>query len=108
MEKIKLRPCDCPDWDTAQKLNEQGIGSFRNSIYIEPNVVIMEIDKTTTIKIPMKDFKIFAEWYLESQEIEDDTIYHECIYSKAMNQKFPRKCIKCGKPEGSTSICEKS
>lgn len=24
---------------------------------------------------------------------------HECKYSKAMNQPYPRKCIICGKPE---------
>lgn len=24
---------------------------------------------------------------------------HECVYSKAMNQTYPRLCVKCGVPE---------
>lgn len=24
---------------------------------------------------------------------------HECVYSKAMNQPYPRLCIKCGVPQ---------
>lgn len=24
---------------------------------------------------------------------------HQCRYSKAMNQPYPRKCVDCGKPE---------
>lgn len=67
--KKTLKPCDCIDQFTANKLNEQGIGFNNRSIKIEPNSVILTID-STTIKIPMQLFKKFAEWYLEPQEIE--------------------------------------
>lgn len=67
--KNKLRPCDCKDIFTAKKLNEQGIGNNGNSIIVEPNSVILTMEHTT-IKIPMFLFKMFAEWYLEPQEIE--------------------------------------
>lgn len=66
----KLRPCDCPDWYTAQKLNEQGIGHNDESITVEPNVVVLKMGHTT-VRIPMQRFKLFAEWYLAEQEIEE-------------------------------------
>lgn len=64
-----LRPCDCVDATTATKLNEQGIGHNDESITVEPNSVILKIGNTT-IKIWMKRFKMFAEWYLEPQNIK--------------------------------------
>ena len=72
MKKNKLRPCDCKDIYTAKKLHEQGIGHNGDSITIEPNIVILTIGQTT-MKIPMNLFKMFAEWYLEPQEIEENT-----------------------------------
>jgi hypothetical protein len=68
--KKKLRPCDCHDIYTASKLNEQGIGHNDESITLEPNVVILKMGRTT-IQIPMQRFKIFAEWYMTEQEIEE-------------------------------------
>lgn len=70
MSKKKLRPCDCEDEYTARKLNEQGIGYNDQSIMLEPSVVTITMGHTT-IRIPQNRFKMFAEWYLESQEIED-------------------------------------
>ncbi len=64
----KLRPCDCKDQATANKLNEQGIGHNDQSIMIEPNSVVLTMGHTT-LKIPMATFEIFAKWYLEEQEI---------------------------------------
>jgi hypothetical protein len=68
MSKKKIRPCDCIDIASAQELNEQGIGYNNQSITVKPNVVVLTMDHTE-IKIPMDRFKMFAEWYLEEQEI---------------------------------------
>ena len=65
----KLKPCDCKDLLTANKLNEQGIIQNGDSIVIEPSVVALTMGHTT-VKIPMSKFKLFAEWYLEDQEID--------------------------------------
>lgn len=67
----KLRPCDCQDMQTAEKLQEQGIGHNDESIRIEPSQVILTMGHTT-IKMSMKRFKMFAEWYLEEQELKDE------------------------------------
>ena len=64
----KLKPCDCKDLLTANKLNEQGISQNGDSIVIEPSVVVLTMGHTT-VRIPMSKFKVFAEWYLEEQEI---------------------------------------
>ena len=65
----KLKPCDCVDRETADKLNEQGIGINDQSILVKPNFVLLTMGHTT-VKIPMHSFKMFAEWYLEEQDIE--------------------------------------
>ena len=65
----KLKPCDCKDLLTANKLNEQGISQNGDSIVIEPSVVVLTMGHTT-VRIPMSKFKVFAEWYLEEQEID--------------------------------------
>jgi len=67
--KTKIKPCDCNDIDTAKRLNEQGIGFNDQSIMVKPNIVILTMGHTT-INIPMDRFKMFAEWYLEEQEIK--------------------------------------
>jgi hypothetical protein len=67
--KKKLKPCDCKDLLTANKLNEQGISQNGDSIVIEPSVVVLTMGHTT-VRIPMSKFKLFAEWYLEDQEID--------------------------------------
>ncbi len=68
--KTKLKPCDCKDMATASRLNEQGIGHNDDSITVEPNVVILKMGHTQ-VRIPMQRFKMFAEWYLEAQDIDD-------------------------------------
>ncbi len=67
---MKLRPCDCKDMHTASKLNEQGIGHNDESITVEPNVVVLKMGHTT-VNIPMDRFFMFAQWYLEEQEIKE-------------------------------------
>lgn len=64
----KLRPCDCKDTVTTNKLNEQGIGHNDQSILVEANSVILTMGHTT-VKIPSSRFKMFAEWFMEEQEI---------------------------------------
>lgn len=66
----KLRPCDCKDLETVGKLNEQGIQHNDQGISIFPNSVILTMGHTE-IKIPMQRFKMFAEWYLEEQEVTE-------------------------------------
>jgi hypothetical protein len=66
----KIRPCDCGDQFTANQLEEQGIGRNDDSIILQPSVVIITRGHTT-MKIPMSLFKMFAEWYLTEQEIDD-------------------------------------
>lgn len=70
MSKIKIRPCDCKDQFTANKLEDQGIKFNDDSIHIEPNSVILTRGHTT-IRIPMSLFKKFAEWYLTEQELKE-------------------------------------
>jgi len=66
---MKLKPCDCHDQVTADKLNEQGIQHNDQGIFIKPGVVILEMGHTS-IKINMKRFEMFARWYLEEQELD--------------------------------------
>lgn len=68
--KQKLKPCDCKDMQTVSRLNEQGVGHNDESIMVTPSSVILTMGHTT-IRIPQARFKMFAEWYLEAQDIED-------------------------------------
>lgn len=67
--KHKLKPCDCKDIATTSKLKKQGIGHNDHTIVVNPNVVVLTIGHTT-VRIPMTTFKMFAEWYLEEQDID--------------------------------------
>lgn len=71
MKNNKLRPCDCKDMETAALLNEQGIGVNDQSIRVEPSVVVLSMGHTT-VRIPMKKFQLFAEWFLEAQDIKEN------------------------------------
>lgn len=66
---MKLRPCDCKDQFTANKLSEQGVGFNECSMNIQPGVVVITRGYAT-LNIPMFIFKMFAEWYLEEQDVE--------------------------------------
>ena len=66
----KLRPCDCKDIVTAQRLETQGIGLNEDSIKVIPNYVELTMGHTT-IKIGMDKFKMFAQWYLEPQQLKE-------------------------------------
>lgn len=70
MSKQKLKPCDCKDEVMTSMLNEQGIGHNDESIMVSPNYVLLTMGYTT-VKIPMSRFKMFAEWYLEAQEVKE-------------------------------------
>lgn len=65
----KLRPCDCKDAVDTKKLVEQGIGHNDESITVIPNYVLLTMGHTE-IKISMNRFKMFAQWYLQEQEIK--------------------------------------
>lgn len=67
--KRKLKPADCIDTRSVNKLKEQGIGHNDESISVQPNVVILTMGHTT-VKIPMNRFRMFAEWYMEEQDID--------------------------------------
>ena len=64
----KLKPCDCKDMATASKLEFQGISTTNHSLNVEPNQVVIT-SYNCTLKIPMSTFKVFAEFYLEEQNI---------------------------------------
>jgi hypothetical protein len=65
---MKLKPCECHDQITADKLTSQGIRFNDQGISIHPNYVLLEMGHTT-VKISMQRFKMFAEWYLKPQSI---------------------------------------
>jgi hypothetical protein len=67
----KLRPCDCKDAVDTSKLEDQGIGHNDESITVIPNYVLLKMGHTE-IKISMKRFKMFAEWYLSEQDVRHD------------------------------------
>ena len=67
--KDKLRPCDCKDQYTANKLLTQGIAINNHGLLLKPAVVEIQVGLLTTVKIPMHVFKKYAEWYLEEQEV---------------------------------------
>lgn len=69
-EKRMLAPCDCVDRHTASLLEFQGIGHNNETIMVMPNYVELTLGHTT-VKISMARFKMFAEWYLEPQELKD-------------------------------------
>jgi hypothetical protein len=54
---------------TRIELNEQGVGHNEWSLELIPNSVIIR-NNTTELKIPMRRFRQFAEWYLEDQSKE--------------------------------------
>lgn len=67
--KKTIRPCDCKDLSDRMMLPVAGSAINDNSVELYPNFVLLTIGPAS-IKIPMKHFKIFAEWYLEEQEID--------------------------------------
>lgn len=69
-EADKIRPCDCKDMDTANRMESNGISLNDDSITVEPSVVVLKMGHTT-VRIPMKKFQTFAEWFLEPQELKD-------------------------------------
>lgn len=71
MTKKKLKPCDCKDPESIEQLNESGIGFNEDSITLDRNFVILQMSHTQ-VRIPTSRFKMFAEWYLNEQEIEDN------------------------------------
>lgn len=68
-ERPSIKPCDCKDMEDAMSMQEQGIKWNEDGIVVEPNVVILTMG-STTIRIPMSRFKMFAEWYLQPQMIK--------------------------------------
>ena len=66
---MTIKPCDCIDQSRCDMLNEQGIGIGDNQILVEGGGVFIK-NSTTTLRIPLKHFKRFAEWFLEEQEIK--------------------------------------
>lgn len=77
METKKLRPADCFDQATANKLETQGIKFTNYSINVTPSVVVLEIGRNTTVNIPMTVFERFAKWYLAEQDVEIPVISND-------------------------------
>lgn len=64
----KLKPCDCHSFAQEQKLNEVGIAHNDEAIRLDSGRVRLEMGHTT-VMISRQRFKMFAEWYLEDQEL---------------------------------------
>jgi hypothetical protein len=65
-----LRPCDCKDLVDVKKLDAAGIAVNEDSITVEPNHVILKFGNTT-VNVSMSRFKMFSEWYLQKQKIDN-------------------------------------
>ena len=62
-----MRPCDWPDMYQAKLHDCQGIGHNEWSFTVEVPMVVIK-NATTTLRVPMKRMKQFAEWYLGAVE----------------------------------------
>lgn len=63
-----MRPCDCKSQEEAKRyLNEQGLVINNDSICVQPNYVLLILGHTQ-VKISMRTFKLFSEWYLTYQD----------------------------------------
>lgn len=67
----KIKPCDCKDEVTQKQLSEQGISINDKHLYLDCGKITY---KTPGFQctIPMKLMQAFAEWYLESQELNQE------------------------------------
>ena len=63
-----MKPCDCKSEEDTKKLEVQGISINEWSLSVNPNIVLLEHQYYGNIKMPMKIFRTFAEWYLSKQE----------------------------------------
>jgi len=68
----KIKPCDCLDQRSVDKLSEQGIRYNNCSLQLQPNSVELKIGPCT-VKVPQEIFKRFSEWYLGDQVREEDS-----------------------------------
>jgi hypothetical protein len=62
-----MRPCDCVSEQEVKNLTEQGVAFNNKAITVSPLSVIL-VSGSCTIRIPMKVFQVFAEWYLKDQK----------------------------------------
>ena len=66
-----MRPCDVKSSEEANRcLDCSGLRFNNESLSVHPGLVILTIGPAT-LKISMKRFKTFAEWYLEDQKKQD-------------------------------------
>jgi hypothetical protein len=61
-----MRPCDCVDKRSVDKLDGQFIVYNDKCIEVRPPNVILTVG-ACAVRIPMSVFKRFATWYLEDQ-----------------------------------------
>ena len=62
-----MKPCNCKSMDDVSKMPESGISHNESGLLIVPPNVMITMPRIA-LKIPMKVFKRFAEWYLEDQK----------------------------------------
>lgn len=72
--KETLRPCDCESIAETKLLEEQGVGHNDESITVIPNYVLFKMGHTE-VKISMKRFRLFAEWFMAPQELKESNSY---------------------------------
>jgi len=66
-----MKPCDCDSIADTMRLQEAGLESNNFSITVKPMSVFIRIKPYAEIRLPMKYFKLFAEWYLTDQVGEE-------------------------------------
>ena len=62
-----MKPCDCKSIADTMSLQESGLRFNNFEINLKPCSVFIRVILYAEIRIPQKDFKRFAEWYLEDQ-----------------------------------------
>lgn len=63
-----MKPCDCKDSKDLEELDHSGIKFNDISLEVRPVSVFLEVGPCK-VRIPQRQFKRLAEWYLEDQSI---------------------------------------
>jgi len=62
-----MKPCDCKSMVEVRNLKEQGLRFNNYAIEVDSSGILITIYPYVSLKINHKNFKRFAEWYLEDQ-----------------------------------------
>ena len=65
-----MKPCDCKSLMDIRELEEHELKYNNESISVYSECVLLNITPHVTVRFTQKNFKRFAEWYLEDQKGE--------------------------------------